>query len=74
MTRCIVNNPEDCIGRCYCGERTMLCFKCYATPHEKPLFRQNAKGEAGIWACEEHSSKKIDPVVKEITDAITEMK
>lgn len=52
----------------------MRCFKCNATCHEKPLFRQNEKGVIGIWACKEHNEKEIDPLVEEITDTIQETK
>jgi hypothetical protein len=34
------------------------------------LFRQNPKGEMGIWACRAHSLEAIDPVVSEIVVAI----
>jgi hypothetical protein len=39
-----------------------------------PLFRQNAKGEPGIWACKEHSRAPIDPGVEQITSCIARYK
>ncbi len=34
------------------------------------LHRQNPKGEDGIWACDEHNTKPVDPLVAEIVGAI----
>ena len=30
------------------------------------LYRQNAKGQKGVWVCAEHNYKKVDPIVGEI--------
>lgn len=38
------------------------------------LFRQNPKGETGIWACKEHSRAPIDPGVEQITSCIARYK
>lgn len=46
----------------------LSCFKCGVC--DVPLFRQNPKGETGIWACKEHNGKPIDPLVEEITDIV----
>ena len=34
------------------------------------LYRQNAKGQPGIWRCDIHIAKEIDPVVAEIVEII----
>jgi hypothetical protein len=37
------------------------------------LFRVNAKGQPGVWACERHigqTDAKVDPITREITDII----
>lgn len=34
------------------------------------LFRQNPKGEAGIWACREHRREAVDPTVESIVGAV----
>jgi hypothetical protein len=39
-----------------------------------PLFRQNPKGQRGIWACKEHSRAPIDPMVEQITSCIARYK
>lgn len=46
----------------------MKCYKCGI--NNVPLFRQNPKGEEGIWACEPCGTARIDPEVKEIVDII----
>jgi hypothetical protein len=38
------------------------------------LFRANPKGQNGIWVCEEHAPKPIDPVVHEIVTTIAKGK
>lgn len=49
----------------------MKCIHCEKGPADGvALFRQNPKGETGIWACEEHNKQPLDPLVKDITDAI----
>ena len=47
------------------------CFhpQCDKKLPEDSLFRINAKGQPGIWACIDHikhSDKKIDPIVKQL--------
>ncbi len=58
----------------------MKCEVCGATPHEKPLYRCNPKGEAGRWMCEECKGRvgipnvrmqPIDPTVKELVTVIS---
>ncbi len=49
----------------------MNCHVCGKSSHETALFQQNEKGVPGIWACEAHNTKEIDPVVKEITDLVS---
>lgn len=44
-------------------------MKCHVCGKVGTLFRQNPKGEAAIWACDEHD-KKQDPEVKEIVGLI----
>lgn len=34
------------------------------------LFRQNAKGEAGVWACAEHRKAPVDAEVQEIVTLV----
>lgn len=34
------------------------------------LFRQNKKGEPGIWACRQHRMQKPDPEVEQIVAVI----
>lgn len=48
----------------------MKCFQCQKDVMETPLFRQNEKGVQGIWACKEHNTQELDPLVEEITDII----
>ena len=43
----------------------MKCFKCEKhTSEGTNLYRQNAKGEAGIWACAAHSKPVEDDLVR----------
>jgi len=46
----------------------MKCRECGRS--DIPLFRQNEKGVPGVWACEAHTKKNVDPVVKEIMTMI----
>ncbi len=45
----------------FCGDDAMIGV---------PLFRQNAKGQPGIWACKAHTRAPIDPGVEQITSCI----
>ncbi len=38
--------------------------------NDLPLYRQNKKGERGIFHCGEHNIKPVDPKVEEITSII----
>ena len=51
-----------------------MISKCHVCGKASPLFRQNEKGVPGIWACDEHNKKPVDPLVKEIVDAVREVK
>jgi hypothetical protein len=43
----------------------MKCFNCLKSPADGTnLYRQNAKGEIGIWACAAHSIPVEDELVK----------
>lgn len=43
----------------------MRCYECGKGMAEGvSLFRQNPKGEAGIWACEQHSEPIDEEVLK----------
>lgn len=43
----------------------MKCMTCGATPSQGVnLYRQNPKGEEGIWACAKHSKPVDDEIVK----------
>lgn len=49
----------------------MKCFVCSKGMNEGvSLFRQNPKGEIGIWACILHAKEEIDPVVLSIVKVI----
>lgn len=37
----------------------MKCFTCNASVDDGPLFRTNAKGEAGVFACAAHRPKFV---------------
>ena len=50
----------------------MECEVCKEQVPQVVLHRINKKGSNGIWRCEEHITKKIDPGVKAITDIISE--
>lgn len=45
--------------------RCMICNK--GMNDGVTLFRQNPKGEEGIWACREH---RFEPVAKEVEDIV----
>lgn len=48
-----------------------MVIKCiHCNRSDLTLFRQNAKGQAGTWACKEHSQTQPDPVVEEIVNII----
>lgn len=51
----------------------MHCLFCGKGPAEGvTVFRVNAKGQPGVWACEKHIKQTdavIDPAVKQIADA-----
>lgn len=46
------------------------CAVCRQGPKDNvSVYRMNAKGQAGLWACNEHKDQfdgRVDPVVKEI--------
>lgn len=53
----------------------MKCFKCNHTLDDGPLFRQNAKGQTGIWACSEHDGvqdQQLGEVVADIVESLGE--
>ena len=51
----------------------MKCECCGVHISETPLFRANPKGEKGRWRCEGCiGAENIDPLVLEITDAISD--
>lgn len=51
----------------------MNCYKCKKGIDEGiALFRQNPKGETGVWACAECNTQPIDPEVQEIVNAVQE--
>lgn len=55
----------------------MKCELCERNPFDtegSALFRQNPKGEIGVWRCREHSVGPIDTVVNEIVTAIEDTK
>jgi len=48
----------------------MKCITCGKGPADgTSVYRQNAKGVAGIWACEEHS-KPVDPGLVELVHTL----
>jgi hypothetical protein len=51
----------------------MRCLFCGKSPAEGvAVFRVNAKGQPGVWACEKHikqTDATVDSAVKQITDA-----
>ena len=46
----------------------MKCEICGKSPSDgtTTVFRQNAKGETGIWRCEEHNRKQVDHEVAQV--------
>lgn len=50
------------------------CAVCGKGPHDGVnIFRMNATGQPGLWACNEHKDHfdgRIDPEVKEIVDLL----
>ena len=48
--------------------KCMVCGK--GMPEGVSLYRQNPKGEIGVWACEEHRREKVDPEVEGIVSVI----
>lgn len=49
----------------------MNCGICHRGPAQGiSIFRQNPKGEKGIWRCLDHSDEKIDIEVLEIVEAL----
>lgn len=42
----------------------MYCYVC--GKFGVTLYRQNEKGQKGVWACDEHNFKKVEPIVEEI--------
>lgn len=49
----------------------IVCFECNRGPLDGvPVFRQNAKGQPGIWACSEHNTARVDPEVAKIVGII----
>ena len=54
----------------------MKCCICHRGPHDGvSLFRVNAKGVAGIWACKKHlkqtDAPPIDPAVERIAAVVS---
>lgn len=49
----------------------MNCRKCNRIPINGALYRQNPKGERGIFVCIECLQKPIPQEVKEVVDAIS---
>ena len=53
--------------------KTMSCEICGRSPREGfSVFRQNAKGQPGIWRCGEHNATEVDEVVDLLVEAIEE--
>ena len=49
----------------------LKCHVCGKGPADgTTVYRQNVKGEIGIWACEAHNLFKPSPEVKTIVDAM----
>lgn len=52
----------------------MRCIFCQKGPAEGvALFRVNAKGQPGVWACPDHINRTdatVDPAVKDIVSAL----
>lgn len=49
----------------------MECMVCGKGPADGvTVFRQNPKGEIGIWACAKHSVADIDPEVQHIVNVL----
>jgi len=48
----------------------LQCYVCGKTLNDGPLFRQNAKGVLGIWACGEDNKIPVDKEIEEVTDII----
>jgi hypothetical protein len=48
----------------------MKCHKCGSALVDGPLYRQNPKGEAAVWACDYHDESPADPFRNEILEAI----
>jgi hypothetical protein len=47
------------------------CYVCGAGPEDgTTVYRQNEKGQVGIWACGKHRRDTPDPVVEEIVQII----
>ena len=47
----------------------MKCFRCERAAPEFTLYRINAKGRPGIWACAEHrieTDTELDEIIAEI--------
>ena len=50
----------------------MQCFKCGKSPAQGiNLYRQNTKGEVGVWACAAHS-KPVDDELVRIVKALSD--
>ena len=55
----------------------MKCLFCGKTSPPHTLFRVNAKGQTGVWACRAHirnTDATVDPMVKEITNVLEQRK
>lgn len=53
----------------------MKCHICHQGPPDGPtIYRMNATGVPGIWACKAHATQPIDPellaVVRDLEDVI----
>lgn len=53
----------------------MKCEICGKSPSDgkTTLLRQNPKGEAGIWRCEQHNRKPVDPVTAQVVADLQHM-
>mgnify|MGYP001559038871 CR=1 FL=1 len=49
----------------------MKCFICELSPRDGiSLYRQNSKGQPGLWACREHTVVPTPAIVQEIVSII----
>jgi hypothetical protein len=51
----------------------MTCEICKRGSSDDPpttVYRQNVKGQPGVWRCATHNTTPIDPVVQRVVDAV----